>query len=307
MSYLSPVICITDVHKVFGFKVCWRSWAWQVQRFPAVVQALPPAVRAFRAGDVAPMLEIAAREGWWQLGRGVMDKLAKHLSVDIEPGSDIFGVLWGCAKRVLQCTDDETLEFLAHRLSALKRRGKFSDELLSIDGAIVCLDDGDQGEIRREQENSKDRKKEEENFRHNYRERKTAVRASGAKSQAQKKALNKVPWKGPRQLPPSSQEIEQRDAKAFMPCGAPSSYLWRANRQGAWYSKVGSMPACSRSDAAHGGSYISLRLVIQDAWANWLTVQGYPMSACPIEGMWEVWDPRQAAPSGQSASSSGGP
>lgn len=120
---------------------------------------------------------------------------------------------------------------------------------------------------------------------------------ASAKSQAQKKAVTKVSWKAPRRLPPSNQEIEQSDAKAFMPQGPPVSYLWRANRQAAWYSRVGSMPACSRSDAAHGGSHISLRLVIQDAWSNWLTLQGYPLSACPIDGMWDVWDPRERASS----------
>lgn len=85
-----------------------------------------------------PMLQIAARSGWWQLGRGVMDKVAKHLSVDIESGSDLFQVLWGCTQLVLSCDDDEVLDVLAHRLASLKRRGKYSEELLSIDESIVC-------------------------------------------------------------------------------------------------------------------------------------------------------------------------
>lgn len=62
------------------------------------------------------------------------------------------------------------------------------------------------------------------------------------------------------------------------------------------------MPACCRSDAAHGGEDVSLRLVIQDAWSTWLVLNGYTLDQCPISNMFGVWDPRESRAAGASSS-----
>ena len=299
------VLCLADMQKVRAFRLGWRSWSWQLQRFPSAVSGWRPAVRAFQDGEVEPVLAIAARAGWWCLGRGIMDKVAAHLCVDVPAGADLFQVLLSCTTRVLSVSEEAALEFLSERLSTMKRRNKNYEELLCIDEAAACLDAADQAEVRQEQEAAQDRRHEEERFRASYREKRGSVRAAGAKTAAQKKAAGRVWWKGPKKLPPRDQTISHAQAKLLMPPGPPTCYLWRANHQGAWYSRVGGMPACSRSDAAHGGEDISLRLVIQDAWSTWLALQGFAPEACPIEGMWEVWQPRSAAPGTAAASSAG--
>lgn len=110
-------------------------------------------------------------------------------------------------------------------------------------------------------------------------------------------------WKGPKSLP-HDEPAEQQHAKQYMPVGVPECYLWRANTPRAWYSWVGDMPATCRSDAAHGGEDVALRLVIQQAWMTWLTLNGYDIDQCPIQNMFEVWDPRARRPNSSAASSS---
>lgn len=314
--YIRPVsnhmvvpIVIKSLSHVMAFSLQWRSWTWQVQRFPRALGLWSPAVRAFKSGPEAPVLQVAARAGWWNLNRTILDKVCSHVGVPVSRGMDLFNNLWVLSAAVLPgASDDELLHSLQHRLRNLQKRAQFTDELLSIDEALVCLDEDDQHEVRRQQMDAKDKQKEEGRFKESFRQRSGEVRLAQAKTAAAKKAVSKVPWKGPRTLPALA-NMTQSEAKLRMPPAPPKSWLWRANNQGAWCSRVADLPTCSRCDRAHGGEELSLRLVLQDAWRNWLTLQGMGLDACPIEGMFDIVDPRdcvaqQACTRGAGGSSS---
>lgn len=178
---------------------------------------------------------------------------------------------------------------MRRRLARLTKATKFSDEVMHIEEATQCLDDGDQDEVRRHQQECKEKQVEEERFRNAFRTRKAEVRTAAAKGAAGKKAAKSVAWKGPKVMPPLA-KMKQSDAKLFMPPSPPKSWLWRAHTKGAWFTKVEDQPAVSRSDAAHGGEMIALRLVLQDAWKTWLTLQGFQKADCPIVGLMDIVD-----------------
>lgn len=297
-------IAVTDMSEVTAFRIVWRSWTWQVQTFPGALGLWSPAVRGFRAGPPPPpegVLRVCAKAGWWSLGRGILDKVAAHLGIEAQSDGEMFGLLWRLTQTVMgDLSDDAILDLLRHRQKHLSQRTNFSHELLSIDEAMTCLEESEQQELRRQQQEVKERQAERRSFRESYREREAAVRQSSATSSAAKKAAAKLPWKGPRQMPPLA-SLTHAVAKELMPPSPPKSWLWRAHTQGAWMSRVLDLPVCSRSDSSHGGGMNSLKLVLQDAWRQWLTVQGWAESACPIAGMFDVVDPRRSTPAGHSA------
>ena len=163
-----------------------------------------------------------------------------------------------------------------------------------MDEAAVVLDESDQAEVRRHQAEAKEHKQEENKFIEQYRSQSASVRISSAKTAAQKKAATKVAWKGRRSMPPLGQ-LSQAEGKKLMPPSPPQSWLWRANRAGAWCSRVSDLSACQRSDSAHGGEEAALHLVIQDAWRQWLALQGWCEADCPVQGMFDVVDPRASS------------
>lgn len=303
---IHPVV-IRDLGEVVAQQITWRSWPWQLQEYPAAQGHWGAAARGFLHSPAAPVLQVAARAGWWKLGRGVLDKIGTHLGIDCAQGVDIFDLLWQVTAAALgpQVSDDAILECLRGRLKTMAKRTQFSQELLSIDEAAGCLEEGDQVELRQQQHEARDRQKEERCFRDAYKTKKATVRVSTARTPAAKRAAAKVTWKGPVKLPVFA-KISQADAKQLMPPGPLKSWPWRATAQGAWNTRVSELLVCSRSDAANGGESAALRLVIQDAWRQWLTLQGFELSDCPIEGMLDLVDPRPTSRAAAAASASSG-
>lgn len=201
-------------------------------------------------------------------------------------------------------TDEELSAALRGRLRTLGKRANFTSELLSVDAAASCLEEADQEEVRRQQPEAKDRVKEEAGFRERFRTRRAEHRVSSAKTAAAKLSAKKMQWKGPTRMPPLA-TMSQSEAKALMPPAAPKSWLWRAHTTGSWNTRVAEMPVCSRTDSANGGEMGALRLVVPDAWKQWLLLSGFTEGYCPIQGMFDVIDPRSwGSGSGGAASSS---
>ena len=302
-----PVV-VTAVNDIVGFPITWRSWSWQVQKLPESTAVWMPAVRAFKEVDDAPMLQIAARAGWWNLGVAIMEKIGRHLGRPIAGGDDMYENLLQLTKKVLPtASDDDLLLYLRERLKRMKKKAQFSEELLSIDDALVCLDQADQEEAHRQQLEAKDKQKEGKRFKESYRKHAGEVRTSKAKTKTDKKAAMLPKFTGPRSLP--SGVMSQAEAKRRMPVGAPKTYLWRANTPGAWNGRVADMPCISRNDAHYGGEQFALRLVLQGVWADWLPLNGFELHQCPILGLMDQVDPRTArgAAVGGAAASSAGP
>ena len=298
----SPVpVVVRDLGHIIALPIVFKSWTWQVQFLPAVVDLWQPAVRAFKFVPEAPVLEVAAKAGWWSIGITTLEKIGNHLGCPVSGGDDIFDSLWSLTQKVLPAaTEDDLLRILQHRLKRLKKAAQFSEELLSIDEAVVCLDESDQQEVHRMQGDAKDRQKENKKFKESYKQQASKVRISRARTPAAKARAAKPVFKGPTSMLPV---MSQAEAKRRMPPpGELRTYLWRSNHPGAWLGRVDDMPVISRNDQHHGGEQCALRLVLQGVWSDWLPLMGFDLSDCPIEGLFDVVDPRTASSSPGGAS-----
>lgn len=138
-------IVIKDLRNFVAFSLECRSWIYEVWRFPRAIGRWAPAVRAFKSAKKAPILEIAARAGFWHLSRSVEDKVCSRMGVQSGRGLDLFNNLRALSAAILpDASDDGHLRFLQHRLRQLRRRTQFANDIPSIDEALVCLDQGDQ-------------------------------------------------------------------------------------------------------------------------------------------------------------------
>ena len=308
-SMIVPVV-VTNLEHVVACPLVWRSWSWQVKFIPQATDRWQPAVRCFRAAqDEAPILQVAAKAGWWNLSLPVLEKIGSSVGCSIAGGDDLFANLFKLTQKVLEgAADDELMQFLQHRLKRAKKLAQFADELLSIDDALVCLDEGDQQEVHRMQAEAKDQQKVCKKYKESYRKRAGEIRVGRARTAAAKRAAAKPVYRGPTALPGSY--MSQAEAKKFMPVGVPKTWLWRSNTPGAWQGRVGELPCVSRNDTHHGGEQFALRLVLQQVWSDWLPLAGWSMEDCPIDGLFDLVDPRARAPvatTGSGPASSGGP
>ena len=265
-----------------------------------------PAVRAFKEHEDDTVVRIATKAGWWSLSVTTLEKIGAYLGSPVSGGENLYDTLLQLTQVVLPgASDDELLSFLRHRLKRVKKQAAFSEELLSMDDALVCLDEADQAEVHRQQQEAKDKQKEGKKLKESFRKHACEVRIKRATTARAKKAATKPTFRGP--ATPLSGVMSQSEAKLRMPEGPPKTYLWRANKPGAWLGRVADMPVISRNDSHYGGEQFALRLVLQGVWVDWLNENGFEFDQCPIPGLLDVVDSRPgAAASSGGAGSSGG-
>ena len=108
---LRPIVDADDMECI-SLKV--RSWAWQCKHVLGAEHTLPPAVMIFLEGTVGSCFEIAARNGWWTLTRGIIETVADHYKLD-HTGKSFFDLLFDLTLKVLKCTEDQCLNYLKRR------------------------------------------------------------------------------------------------------------------------------------------------------------------------------------------------
>eukprot|EP00959_Pyramimonas_sp_CCMP1952_P470577 9496898-Pyramimonas_sp.AAC.2 len=78
--------------------------------------------------------------------------------------------------------------------------------------------------------------------------------------------------------------MSQERAKAFIP---PQTYLWRANKVGAWHFNQPDFNRRGRAAWSQfgGSSLLALQDVCKRAWEGFLIEHRLPRAHCPIPGL----------------------
>ena len=180
--------------------------------------------------------------------------------------------------KALQVSEARAMETLKKRIAEMKNRQQKVGDFLFMDEAQANLDDSDRKAVKK-------LKTQVEEEAATLKSLLADVKEAKRSPVFQKKAKQDVAsrYKGPRAwVPPHENVLEQRNFKAFLP---PASYIWVARSAGAWCSRVPPVKAQYRYWAREGSEDAAVRLVIMDAWATYLDLEGLPRDACPIIGL----------------------
>jgi hypothetical protein len=164
---LPELVTIFNVENVFARPVAWRSWARQRRSFTsdaAKEELKAPAVRLFATGPRETLLVCSARKAFWGLQMTFLSKLASHCLIDVGVVTGLCSVLFAMAQKILDATDEETIQVLAQRLAWNDIESRFTGHLLQVDEAIACMDQADAKLITDEQKDAEDQRAAREVF-----------------------------------------------------------------------------------------------------------------------------------------------
>ena len=87
----------------------------------------------------------------------------------------------------------------------------------------------------------------------------------------------------PAQVPAARNEMDQADAKLFLP---PGAYIWRLNKRGAWGTSIGKHHDHTEPFARHGNdSAKAMWACVKFSWLMYLEDKCLPKAHCPIAGL----------------------
>lgn len=238
-------------------------------------------------GKPQPLIRVAASAAFWGMDKCSMDKLAKHLEINIPHGSSLLTTILSLAQGVLKDkSESEVLQICSARLAGVEPDA-WAEELLQVDEAISCLDKHDEKDFKREQEQATTAKELSANLARELSARHVALRAKQAEAQGQKPAGKRAKKSSasassssrPTVLP---QEIAQSEARLYAP---PGAYIWADRRAGSWHAHLPPFRRIGRSWSTHGGEAQTLKLCLRYLWDKWCEVNGVPHSECPMQGV----------------------
>lgn len=197
------VSCVGDWE---GTVYHWRSPLWQQKEYPNAKGRLAPAVRAFpdKGFGVDTLLKICAKSAFFKLDKLFINRLAKHLGLEVPAGAALFDLVFTVVQQILTTTDVQTLDLVSHRMANMASATAWCDELLQVEEAAKCLDTHDEKVLNDEKKDIQQNLEEERAFRAQYRTKRRAVApivaAEGGKKRKTTKAsasLSSAPTKLP--------------------------------------------------------------------------------------------------------------
>ena len=123
----------------------WRSWQWQVENVPAP-SAWAPGLRMFVV-DEGSVAQVVARQAWYQLDRATLSKFAVEVGVAVDPGDDLFQLVWKMVQEPLLLDDKRTLQIVQRRLARSTDNECIDDIFLQIDEAAELVEHIDMKEV----------------------------------------------------------------------------------------------------------------------------------------------------------------
>lgn len=277
---MEPIlVSIGELDDWSAAEIRFRSPGWQQRHCDGAGWDLN-SVSMFQASETTTLLVLAARCGFWTLGKGWLEQLAGHLGVAIPEGSTAFETLLLVSKASLDdVADEELLKSMEKRLMQMHQQleqseGQYTD--------VADLDDifekRDEKKMKEEAKHYEAETANLQDFRKAFREQAAKVRQPPRTAGAAAKAASGG-RKYPKNLPTGN--ILQADAKLLAP---PSSYLWKNNTSGAWCGKYGSYPELSRAWMKYSERG-ALVLVLRQLWVHHLTGLGMTEAQCPIRDL----------------------
>lgn len=274
------LLAITRMEGIQACAYTWRSPASQVALSRSMAQH-PPAVRAVADKPPQAIATLAALHAYWGLDRAFLTKLAGFLAVHVSRAMSLFDLVHRLVSHSLPEHDPEALlNVCCARMVSFQKQAAWSEELGQVDEAVEVLARNDHEVISSERKKAHLAEADGHAYRAEYVRRR--VVAAKARSKVAGRAAPKPPEMRPRALPKwPEQNIDTALAKSMRP---PGSSLWPCVRMGNWQGHLEPWPRISRSWSRYGEAG-SLNLVLKALWERHCELQGRPLSACPIKGL----------------------
>jgi len=265
-----------------GFYVQWLSPHTQARRHGVRGR---PCIRAFPISSVMATLgKLAGSRAFYRLPLTTLRALAKYFRCDVS-GLSRFGTLLCLIRFCLPgLSEEQIMEILGLRcddpLEAI-----CSAELEECEGAVDVLDRDERNALKGSKERHRSSKEERRQFAREYSKRKAHLKALAvAKAKAKAKAKTGAKAKAKLTVPNNvfpAVVISQAEAKRFLP---PGAYIWRSWGQRCWIGRCPPLGSHSRTWLQYG-QLRAARIVVKRCWADYLAMNGLPMTDCPIIGM----------------------
>ena len=275
----------------------WKSWAWLRTRV-AIGRNLKPGVRPCKLANTLeePIINLMARNAWFSLPQTTIGDFLEYRGKECPRGASLFDVVFAGTKAILDLPDASVMEIMRVRFAKLPIHNEYLGSLLEVDEAQACLDEQDRKELVKVQHAHDHHTIERSEFVASFRKHRERIDAAEPKGAKRVKTAVVPQYKGPRKLPePGKETISQKQLKPLCP---PGAYIWVARRASAWMTRLPPFKEYPAPWRHYESEEAAAFDALADAWKKYLELEGLPMSACPISGLF-------AAPSG-SASSSGG-
>ena len=264
----------------------WRSPAWLFaksrSRNPSLLAA------AVAPDPPAPLIIVAARNAFWQLGSVQMRAIAVYKGIEIPVPADDFTACFTLVQGILQLTDSETLLIVKQRAFKCKRRSSSAmDALMEFQDAGEMLSPQDEQRFRKDQQDWQSKAQSASDFLQLAQQKGEDIQAAQfarcrAKAKAKALAARQRPWGDRQYCPVPDGAVTQPEAAKLCP---PGGRIWRNNYSGGWECHLAPFKRLARLDrlVSHkGGLLICLRYM----WKLYLQdLHSLPLSACPIEGL----------------------
>ena len=231
-----------------------------------------------------PLLKVAARGAFGQMGIGRLKQLAKHLKIAVYPGDKLIDILVRLLRFILAPLDEEVLlEVLALR----EFKKSPLEDILQADEIVEQFDKWDQAEIEEDKQKGKEHKEERKEYkatlkdmRKDFRERALANK----KMPCKKRGRYKNPLtKEERQRFPTNVVPGHLEVDIVQSMAPPGCRVWHDEFCGRWmiildnYTKSRSWLKYGHTESAH--------LVLAKAWERFMELYG--LTACPVNGLLE--------------------
>ena len=285
-AMLIPVVNLAEWEAIH---IEWHAPWWQAAEWPSARDRFKQWKLVATPSGVSrplPLLQVAARRGFFGLPLDFIIKIATHQRIDLPVVKDLFSVLWVVVQSITQFSDDEVLDIMMLRLAEMMGDHDFTDRLLQLDDAHECLDKFDQRALKSEKTTSAVAAETRRHFANAVRDKRRALHPPPAPApKAKGRGKGGKPGPAPaalRVLPDGV--LEQAVLKPLTPCGG---YIWRANTKGAWMCRYPPQKSFSAYWNVNGPRAAAI-LCLQHLW-QWHIRLGFA-DDCPIEGLMENMD-----------------
>lgn len=269
-----------DLGEWQAWRIRWRSPLWQSTRFAGTASLLPMKIRAFSVGPIETLQEAAARQAFWTLNKTFLVKLAGYLAVELQSTTDLIMILERMVCDILKISASEANDIMVQRLATMEGRTPPGvEELVDIPDAMLCVGTQEFHDLQDTVARNGPKAAAVSQFREAWSKRRAEVKpASKSKAKARRGARASEPLELPQG------DLFQPQLRPLLP---PGGSIWRGNKSGTWSTHYPPFRRCSKSWNLHGHRGAAV-LALRDCWEKHLLMEGLPVSACPVRGLFEA-------------------
>lgn len=299
----STLIPLLDPSKWQAMSFVWRSPLGQSIAFPEAPlgELAPWAVRAVPDWDALPLLEVAARQGFWGLQLPFLKKLGNLIGAPLPKEADLVATIEVlCQKIVGTMGENDFIAWLDRRIACMTESDNMrglEEKILDTDDAQDCLVSHDKADFQRTKQERASSSKDAAVFVAKLKQTRQAAiaRVAAEKETAQEKKRKKRQQKPPARIVVPPGAITQADAKAMSPEG---SYIWRNSSSQSWHGKMPPLGGETSRSWAKDGHREAALMVLRDLWTKSMALG--KCTACTVQGLF----PEEAPSTGGASSSS---